>query len=211
MLKILGKSSSINVRKVLWTCAELHLSYEQEEWGSGFQSTETEAFKALNPNALVPVLLDGDFVLWESNTICRYLASQYQHQHQQTALLPESVRKRALVEQWMDWQSTELNNSWRYAFMHLVRKSPAYQDKAAAQSSIVAWNEKMQLLDTALAKTALYITGAEFTLADIVLGLSVNRWLMTPMARPELPAVAAYYKRLSLRPGFQRFGCNGIP
>ena len=209
MLKILGKSSSINVRKVLWTCAELNLSYEQEEWGSGFQSTETEAFKVLNPNALVPVLLDGDFVLWESNTICRYLASQYQHQ--QTALLPESVRKRALVEQWMDWQSTELNNSWRYAFMHLVRKRPAYQDKAAAQSSIVVWNEKMQLLDTALAKTALYITGAEFTLADIVLGLSVNRWLMTPMERPELPAVAAYYKRLSLRPGFQRFGCNGIP
>ncbi|WP_127019934.1 glutathione S-transferase family protein [Rheinheimera mangrovi] len=177
MLKILGKSSSINVRKVLWTCAELNLSYEHEEWGSGFQSTETEAFKALNPNALVP----------------------------------ESVRQRALVEQWMDWQSTELNNSWRYAFMHLVRKSPAYQDKAAAQSSIVVWNEKMQLLDTTLAKTALYITGAEFTLADIVLGLSVNRWLMTPMARPELPAVAAYYKRLSLRPGFQRFGCNGIP
>lgn len=207
MLKILGKSSSINVRKVLWTCAELQLSYEHEEWGSGFQSTETEAFKALNPNALVPVLVDGDFVLWESNTICRYLASQYQ----QTALLPESARQRALVEQWMDWQSTELNNSWRYAFMHLVRKSPAYADTAAVVNSIVAWNEKMHILDAALAKTAQYITGAEFTLADIVLGLSVNRWLMTPLERPELPAVAAYYQKLSLRPGFQRFGCNGIP
>jgi len=209
MLKILGKSSSINVRKVLWTCAELQLNYEQEEWGSGFQSTETEAFKALNPNALVPVLLDGDFVLWESNTICRYLATQYQHQ--QKELLPESARQRALVEQWMDWQSTELNNSWRYAFMHLVRKSPAYADEAAATHSIEAWNQKMHILDAALAKTAQYITGAEFTLADIVLGLSVNRWLMTPMERPELPAVAAYYQKLSLRPGFQRFGCNSIP
>ncbi|HJS16423.1 MAG TPA: glutathione S-transferase [Rheinheimera sp.] len=209
MLKILGKSSSINVRKVLWTCAELQLNYEQEEWGSGFQSTETEAFKALNPNALVPVLLDGDFVLWESNTICRYLATQYQHQ--QKELLPMSARQKALVEQWMDWQSTELNNSWRYAFMHLVRKSPAYADTAAAANSIEAWNQKMHILDAALAKTAQYITGAEFTLADIVLGLSVNRWLMTPMERPELPAVAAYYQKLSLRPGFQRFGCNGIP
>lgn len=209
MLKILGKSSSINVRKVLWTCAELNLSYEQEEWGSGFQSTETDAFKALNPNALVPVLLDGDFVLWESNTICRYLASQYRHQ--QTALLPESAKQRALVEQWMDWQSTELNNSWRYAFMFLVRKSPAYPDAVAAANSIEGWNQKMRILDAALAKTAQYITGNEFSLADIVLGLSVNRWLMTPMQRPELPAVAAYYQKLSQRQGFQRFCGNGIP
>jgi glutathione S-transferase len=209
MLKILGKSSSINVRKVLWTCAELQLNYEQEEWGSGFQSTETDAFKALNPNSLVPVLLDDDFALWESNAICRYLATQYQHQ--QKELLPVSARQRALVEQWMDWQSTELNHSWRYAFMHLVRKSPAYADAAAATHSIEAWNQKMHILDAALAKTAQYITGAEFTLADIVLGLSVNRWLMTPMERPELPAVAAYYQKISLRPGFQRFGCNGIP
>ncbi|CAI3792352.1 glutathione S-transferase family protein [Rheinheimera sp. MM224] len=209
MLKILGKSSSINVRKVLWTCTELQLNYEQEEWGSGFQSTETDAFKALNPNALVPVLLDDDFILWESNAICRYLATQYQHQ--QKELLPMSARQRALVEQWMDWQSTELNNSWRYAFMHLVRKSPAYADTAAAANSIEAWNQKMHILDAALAKTAQYITGAEFTLADIVLGLSVNRWLMTPMQRPELPAVVAYYQKLSLRPGFQLFGCNGIP
>jgi len=209
MLKILGKSSSINVRKVLWTCAELHLSYQQEEWGSGFQSTETAAFKALNPNALMPVLLDGDFVLWESNAICRYLASQYQHQ--QKELLPEPARQRALVEQWMDWQLTELNNSWRYAFMHLVRKSPAYADAAAAAHSIEAWNQKMHILDAALAKTTQYITGAEFTLADIVLGLSVNRWLMTPIQRPELPAVAAYYKKLSQRQGFQKFCGNGIP
>lgn len=207
MLKILGKSSSINVRKVLWTCAELQLSYAQEEWGSGFQSTETAAFKALNPNALVPVLLDGDFVLWESNSICRYLASQYPDK----VLLPDSPKQRALIEQWMDWQSTELNNSWRYAFMHLVRKSPAFSDVAAVANSIDAWNKQMQILNAALEKTAAYITGAEFTLADIVLGLSVNRWLMTPIEKPELPAVAAYYQQLSLRPAFQTFGCNGIP
>ncbi len=207
MLKILGKSSSINVRKVLWTCAELQLDYQQEEWGAGCRSTETLQFKALNPNALVPVLLDGDFVLWESNSICRYLASAYGP----TPMLPGAAKQRALVEQWMDWQSTELNSAWRYAFMYLVRNNPAYQDKAAVENSIVAWNEKMQLLDAALTKTGQYITGTEFTLADIVLGLSVNRWLMTPMERPDLPAVAAYYRNLSLRPGFQRFGCNGIP
>src|ERR1700755_530600 len=74
MLQILGKTSSINVRKVLWTCAELGLSFEQEDWGSGFRATDTAEFRALNPNAMVPVIRDGDFVLWESNSIIRYLA-----------------------------------------------------------------------------------------------------------------------------------------
>ena len=60
MLKILGKAASINVRKVLWTCDELNLPYEREDWGSGFKSTDDPAFRALNPNAMVPVLLDND-------------------------------------------------------------------------------------------------------------------------------------------------------
>ena len=77
MLRILGRASSINVRKVLWTCAELNLLYEREDWGTGFRSTASAEFIALNPNAMVPVLIDGDFVLWESNAICGYLATQY--------------------------------------------------------------------------------------------------------------------------------------
>ena len=77
MLRILGKASSINVRKVLWTCAELDLPFEREEWGSGFQSTQSAEFLALNPNAMVPVIRDGDFTLWESNSIIRYLATRY--------------------------------------------------------------------------------------------------------------------------------------
>ncbi|STV14970.1 putative glutathione S-transferase [Klebsiella pneumoniae subsp. ozaenae] len=74
MLKILGKRSSINVRKVLWTCEEAGLAYQQEDYGSGFKPLDTPEFQRLNPNSLVPVLLDDDFVLWESNSICRYLA-----------------------------------------------------------------------------------------------------------------------------------------
>lgn len=77
MLRILGKASSINVRKVLWTCAELNLPFEREDWGSGFQSTLTPQFLALNPCAMVPVIQDDDFTLWESNSIIRYLASRY--------------------------------------------------------------------------------------------------------------------------------------
>ncbi|MBB5882467.1 glutathione S-transferase [Xanthomonas arboricola] len=121
MLDIYGKPTSINVRKVLWLCEELALDYTLHAYGSGFASVDTEAFRALNPNALVPVIRDGDLVLWESNTICRYLAARAGR----ADLLPTVPAARALVEQWMDWQATELNNAWRYAFMASVRGSAA--------------------------------------------------------------------------------------
>ena len=206
MLKVLGKSSSINVRKVLWTCVEIGVPFELEEWGSGFQSTDVPEFRALNPNAMVPVIRDGAFVLWESNTICRYLASK----HGRTDLLPANPAERATVEQWMDWQAGELNNSWRYAFMALVRNSPAHTDRAAIADSIVNWNRHMGILDAQLSKTASYVAGPAFTLADIVLGLSANRWGMTPMERPHFPALSDYLERLGQRKGFQVHCGNGV-
>jgi glutathione S-transferase len=207
MLKLLGKSSSINVRKVLWACAEMQLEIEHEEWGSGFRPTHTPEFLALNPNAMVPVILDGSFVLWESNTICRYLAGR-QGRHD---LLPAAPAERAHVEQWMDWQATELNNAWRYAFMALVRKSPAHTDAQAIAAGVAEWNRHMGILDAQLARTGAFAVGETFTLADIVLGLSANRWLMTPMERPALAALEAYVERLSARPAFVQHGRNGIP
>lgn len=207
MLQILGKASSINVRKVLWACVELGIPFEQEAWGSGFRSTDVPEFRALNPNAMVPVIRDGDLVLWESNTICRYLASRYERDD----LYPRDVAQRAVVEQWMDWQATELNNSWRYAFMALVRKSESHTDPAAIANSIASWNRHMQIVEDRLARTGAYVAGDDFTLADIVVGLSTNRWLMTPMSRPELPALAAYVERLRAREGFRLHGANGVP
>ena len=207
MLKILGKPASINVRKVLWLCEELDVPYELEPYGQGYEPTDTPGFRALNPNALVPVLLDGDVVLWESNTICRYLAAT----HGRDDLLPREPLARARVEQWMDWQLGDLNNAWRYAFMSLVRQSPAHRDPQALAASVDAWNRLVAILDEQLSRTGGWAAGERFTLADIVLGLSVNRWFMTPMARPELPAVARYYDELARRPGFARHGRNGTP
>ncbi|MBX3620107.1 MAG: glutathione S-transferase [Rhizobacter sp.] len=207
MLQVLGKSPSINVRKVLWTCDELGLVVQHEEWGSGHRPTDTDEFRALNPNALVPVLRDGDFVLWESNTICRYLAAR----EGRTDLLPADPQRRARVEQWMDWQATELNNAWRYAFMGLVRQSPQHTDAAAIAESVAAFNRHIALLDAQLASTRAYAAGAHFSLADVVLGLSVQRWFSLPAERPRLAAVADYYERLSERPGFRRHGRNGLP
>jgi len=207
MLALYGKSSSINVRKVLWLCTELDLAIDQRHHDGRVASADIPGVRALNPNALVPVLRDGDFVLWESNSICRYLAAR----QRRTDLLPDAPQARALVEQWMDWQATDLNTAWRYAFLALVRDSPAHRDAAAIARSTQDWHRHMGILDAQLQRTGAYAAGAHFTLADIVLGLSTQRWMATPMQRPPLPAVAAYYERLSARPGFLAHGRNGMP
>ncbi|WP_414448240.1 glutathione S-transferase family protein [Burkholderia sp. 22PA0099] len=208
MLNILGKQPSINVRKVLWACAELNLAYEREDWGSGFRATDVPEYLSLNPNALVPVLRDGDFVLWESNAILRYLANR----EGSTALYPQDSRQRALVDQWLDWQATTLNPAWVYAFQGLVRQSPAHQDPKGIAQSIANWTRQMRILDERLAQTGAFVAGTEHSLADIVIGLSVHRWLGTPFEHPPLPAVEAYYhERLSARPGFAEVCNAAIP
>jgi glutathione S-transferase len=199
MLTIIGKPTSINVRKLLWTCVELGLPFTREDW--------RDEHAALNPNRMVPVLVDGDFTLWESNAICRYLCAREANH----ALLPREARARAQVEQWMDWQATELNNAWRYTFMALVRASPAHTDPAQIEAGIANWNRHAGMLEARLAATGAYVAGERFTLADIVIGLSLNRWTMTPMARPDYPQVAAYRARLAERPGHLAWCANGVP
>ena len=202
-MKVLGRAASINVRKVLWTGAEVGLELLREDVHVG-----SPEFRALNPNAMMPVLVDDDFVLWESNSICRYLAGR---QHR-LDLLPAEPQARAKVEQWMDWQAGELNNSWRYAFMSLVRQSPAHQDPTLLAQGVAGWNRHIEMLARQLHDSGPYVCGPYFTLADVVLGLSVHRWLAAPLPeRPRLPAIDHYYELLSERPGFIAHGRNGQP
>lgn len=212
MLEVLGRPNSINVRKVLWTCAELGLPIRHVPWGAGGLSLASAEFRALNPMGLVPVLRDPEagLVLRESHTICRYLAAR-ERRHDLLPSAEHAPAARAEVEQWMDWMATELNNAWRTAFMALVRKSPSHQDPAAVAASASEWNRQMGFLDEALRATGAWATRHGFTLADIVLGLAVHRWVMTPIAHADLPAVRAYYERLSERPAFLAHGRNGIP
>lgn len=207
MLKILGRTSSLNVRKVLWTCDELGLAYEREDWGIGFASTKSPEFLALNPNGLIPVLIDEQGALYESNAICRYLAARFGHGH----LLPVEPRPRAVVEQWMDWQATDLNETWSYAFQAQARRTPGYDDPARIASSAEAWNKAMAVLDQRLAQTGAHVAGHDFTLADVVVGLSAHRWIKTPIDHADLPAVTAYYARLKERPEFGRWALDEVP
>ena len=204
-LKILGRISSINVRKVLWACDELGLDYTREDWGTGFADVNDPAFLVLNPNAQVPVLIDKDVTLWESNTILRYLANA----HGGEALYPHEAVARARVDQWLDWQASDLNPAWSYAFLALARGSEAHNIPVMVERSIARWTQLMQVLDGHIAARA-YVAGEAFSLADIAVGLSVTRWLATPFAKPDLPAVTAYHIRLSQRPPFAAYGLAGI-
>lgn len=197
MLRILGRSTSINVRKVLWTAAETGLGFEHEnEWALS-KDTQGPEFRSLNPNGLVPVLVCEDGVLWESNTICRYLATKAGR----TDLLPTTPFARAAVEKWMDWQVADLSCTWQAAFLGLVRQNPAYMhDQVAIARSTERWNVLMLMLERHVVETNGFVVGDSFTLADVVIGLSLQRWLLTPIARPLTPALLAYRQRLQSRP-----------
>jgi glutathione S-transferase len=207
MLQILGKTTSINVRKVLWTCAELALPFEQENWGSGFRATGVPEFLALNPNAMIPVIKDGEFVLWESNSIIRYLAARYHGE----SLYPGDPCERARCDQWIDWQASELNRSWSYAFLALVRQSPAHQDPGQIELSAANWARHMAIIEAQLQKTGAFIAGPAFSLADIPIALSINRWLETPVPHGGVPAVMDYMERLGAREGYRKYCRNGTP
>jgi glutathione S-transferase len=191
MLKILGRVTSINVRKVLWALDELDLAFTREDWGMPLRDPKVPEFLALNPDGQVPVLIDGDFVMSESNAILVYLAERTGGR-----LLPQDLKERARVLQWLSWQGTELSTTWGYAFLGLARCAPGYDDTDKIAASIARWQPKMQILEGQLQKAGDYVVGNAFSIADIPLGLSVHRWFSTPFDKPDLPVVEAYYRRL---------------
>src|SRR5690606_20011150 len=141
MLKVLGRVTSINVLKVLWALDELGLGYEREDWGLPLRDPKVPEFLALNPNGQVPVVIDGEFVLWESNAILIYLAER------EGQLLPEQLELRALALQWLGWQASELNPPWGYAVNALIRKTARYDDPARIADSMARWSAKMEILE----------------------------------------------------------------
>ena len=191
MLHIWGRLSSINVRKVCWTADLIGLSYRTEVWGLPHRDPREADFLKLNPNAQVPVILDDGFVLWESGAIMRYLADKHR-----SVLWPTDLKERALVDQWVTWQGTELNPTWMYAVNALLRKNPAYSDSARTEDSVARWSSAMRILEAHLRQTDGFIANGRLSLADIVLGLSSHRWFSTPFDKPDLPAVTAHHAML---------------
>jgi len=197
MRRILGRANSINVMKVVWTCEECGLAHVREDLGGPFGGLDTPAFRAMNPNALIPVLVEPDgWTLWESNAIVRYLGVLAGG-----ALWPEEARTRARAEQWMDWQQTSANAALGPAFVQMYRTPAEMRDPAVIERSIARAAEAFRVLEAHLA-THPFVAGEAFTLGDIPAGCHVHRYLNMPIARPDFPALAAYHARLLARPAF---------
>jgi glutathione S-transferase len=197
MIRILGRKSSSNVQKVLWCCAEIGLAHEREDVGAQYGRNRTPEYLTLNPNGLVPTMIEDDFVLWESNAIVRYLASQYGNGR----LWPSDPRVAASASRWMDWQLSALAAPLAVLYRSLLKRGEqlsAAEVMAAKQRANAMWT----LLDGELAKSR-YVAGSELTVGDIAFGNSIARWYAVPLERPELPNLRAWFERLSARPAFR--------
>jgi glutathione S-transferase len=208
-MKLYGRRSSINVQKVLWCLGELDAvegrDYERIEAGLDFGVVNTDVYLSLNPNGLVPTLVDGGFVLWESNAIVRYLASAAGDE----ALLPVEPQKRANVERWMDWQLATLWATLRVAFLGLTRTPEPQRDYNAIRKAHADAGRMLAIVDKVLSAKA-YVAGAEFTVADIGICLSAHRWFSLAgdfrhalEPAPLLRFVAEWHRNLSSRQAFK--------
>ena len=193
-LRIWGRMSSINVKKVVWTAQELGLEFQRTEAGGLFGLVKTPDYMQLNPNSLVPVIEDDGYVLWESNVIVRYLCAK----HSSGKLYPEDLQQRFDAERWMDWQQTTVNPASRPGFWQLVRSPLEQRNAAVIADSNLAVESLMATLDAHLSQHA-YMLGKHFSMADIPLACEVHRWFGLPQQRTARPHVERWFADISAR------------
>lgn len=184
MMRLWGRKSSINVQKVLWCLAELGLKegkdFERIDAGLHFGKNRTPEFLALNPNGLVPMLEDGDLVLWESNTILRYLARQYDSLKR----FPNDIANQYQSEKWMDWQLSTMWPPLRFAMLGLTRTPEKDRNYTLIKQSYQEADSFFSLLDQQLSKQQ-FCAGNAFHIGDIPLALCVSRWILLNQTFPE--------------------------
>lgn len=198
MLKIWGRTNSVNVKKALWCAEELGLKYQRVDAGMQFGVTRTPEYTKLNPNSLVPTLDDDGFILWESHTIVRYLSAK----HGAGKLCPSELKARAEAERWMDWAFT-FQSAMRAVFWGLIRTPPEKRDAKAIEEGRVKSNQLAGDVLERYLQDRKYVAGAAFTMGDIPIGCELQRWMRCPIERPKLPHVEAWFGRLCERPAFR--------
>ncbi|QHB32140.1 glutathione S-transferase [Yersinia canariae] len=199
MLTVWGRNNSTNVKKVLWCLEELGIDYKRIDVGGQYGKLNDPLYRSLNPNGLIPCLQDDDFILWESNTIVRYLAAQY---GENTLYLPDA-KQRAAAEKWMDWATSSVVEPFKAVFIGLVRTAPELQDKAKIAHGIEQLNTLMAIADEALSKQR-YLSGDKFGVGDIPLGCLAYAWFNLPIERAPLPHLQHWYQNLTERSAFQK-------
>jgi glutathione S-transferase len=193
-MKLLGRKTSGNVQKVIFLLEELKLPYEREDYGRQFNNTQTPDYLAKNPNAKVPTLVDGDLVIWESNTILRYLAAKAK-----SPLYPTDPAKRSHVERWMDWQLSALNNP----YMAMFREAKLEPEKRSADfaAQVKDFGAQLAILDKTMGR---YVAGSEFSIADICLAPIVARCLRFGVELPSLPNLKRWDSEMQAREAFKK-------
>lgn len=197
MLRLLGRNTSGNVQKVIFLLEEMGTPYTREDYGRQFNNTQDAAYLKLNPNGKVPTLVDGDTVIWESNTILRYLAAK----HKKESLYPSELAARTEVERWMDWLLAAVN--YQYVQVFKDSKKPANERAATFEADAKELAAQLAILDGAMAGKA-WIAGKDFTLADVALGPIMHRCLDFPIALPALSNLKAWREKLKERPAFKK-------
>ncbi|MCG6575543.1 glutathione S-transferase [Pseudomonas sp. AF32] len=200
MLKIWGRKNSSNVRKALWCAEELGLVFEAIDAGGAFGVVDTPEYRAKNPNGRVPMIEDDGFVLWESNTIVRYLAARHASG---TAWYPVDLQARANAEKWMDWTTSTFAGPFRTVFWGVVRTPTEQQDWTAINEAIGVCTELLAMADQALSQQP-YLSGNEIGMGDIPLGSFIYAWFEMPIERTRLPHLEAWYARLQQRPAYRK-------
>src|ERR1700722_5597880 len=199
MLRIWGRTKSINVQKVLWYCHELGLDYDRIDAGLHFGVTDTPGYLAMNPNRLVPTIEDGEVRLWESNVIVRYLA----HRYSNGGLCPANIATRFDTERWMDWQATAFWPVFRPLFIALYRRAANKRDASVVSKSEALSLSAVRILDQRL-KDRVFLAGDSFTMGDIPAAATVHRWYSLDIDHPELPNVRGWYDLMRARTAFQQ-------
>ena len=202
MLTIYGRANSINVQKALWAADECGLTYDRRDVGGAFGGNDQDWYRAMNPNGVVPTIDDGGYVLWESNSIVRYLAASYGA----SGFYPVDPKVRGAAERWMDWQLSTIQAGMTTLFWGLIRTPVEKRDDAANEAARRATATLWARLDGHLASNA-YVAGGGFTIGDIPAGAMAYRWLNLPFRRDDLPELVhlrAWYERLATRPAYRR-------
>ena len=200
-LTVYGRATSSNVQAVMWGCAEMRLTVDRLDYGHVYGGLDTAEFGAMNPHRRVPVLRDGDTLVWESCAILRYLATAY---GDGGPFWPADPRERARVDMWAEWAKQELCTRFTTPiFWSRVRTAASDRDEAALATALADFESNLTRLEDLLADARPFLLGPDLTLADIVAGHILFRWFTIDIPRRPRPAVEAWYTRLTQRPAYR--------
>ena len=195
-MKLYAVNGSPNCRKIQAVLNHLKIDAEIE-WMDFFTGElKHDDFLAMNPNGKVPVLKDGDFVLWESNAIMQYIADQAGD----TPLFPRDPARRANIVRWQCWELAHFNHAFGTIAFEAVLKTMfkmGETNAALVEANAQSLNQYAAVLERHLSKQqGAYVTGDDVTLADYSIIHMENFKEAIPLDWSPYPAVNQYFDRV---------------